>query len=309
MTPLYWSAADAGWPPMLNTSLSRAAAPLADDAALRAHIQRALAARPPRGVEEALTYRLVRLWFRPRLFHTERIPDRPCLFIGNHALFGLDGVVLLPVMLEELGRFLRPMGDKFLFANPRIARYLIRRGATMGHPEVARALMAHDQDILVYPGGAHEAVKPSHERYRLQWKDRLGFVRLAAGSGYTIVPFAMVGPDEFYEYLLDSDTLMAALERIGLWTESLRRDVVPPVLRGALGTLLPRPQACFLSFGEPLAMPAAGRRGARTDVTERQLRSWRRTVARRIEGEIAAMLLERERSRHEFGLLRRIATL
>jgi hypothetical protein len=32
-------------------------------------------------------------------------------------------------------------------------------------------------------------------------------------------------------------------------------------------------------------------------------------VADRIDEEIAAMLLERERSRHEFGLLRRLATL
>ena len=169
---------------MLIDTLTRDASPLAGEAALREHIHRALATDPPDGLEQALVYRIAKLWFRARLYNTDRLPDRPCLFIGNHALFGLDGVVILPVLLQELGRFLRPMGDKFLFSDPRVARFLLRRGATMGHPEVARALMQHDQDMLVFPGGAHEAVKPSRERYRLQWKDRLGFVRLAAEAGF-----------------------------------------------------------------------------------------------------------------------------
>jgi hypothetical protein len=293
---------------MLTASLSKNSDPLRDEERLRRHVQRALATPPPAGVEQALLYRMARLWFRPRLFNTQRIPDRPCLFIGNHALFGLDGIVILPVLLEELGRFLRPMGDRFLFADPRIAAFLLRRGATMGHPEVARALMAHDQDLLVFPGGAHEAVKPSRERYRLQWKDRLGFVRLAAEQGYTIVPFGLVGPDEFYEYLLEGEQVVGLLERLGLWREGLRRDMVPPLLRGALGTALPRPQACFLSFGKPVDLSRARRSGGGAP-TERQLRTWRNRVAERIDAEIAAMLLERERSRHEFGLLRRIATV
>jgi hypothetical protein len=169
--------------------------------------------------------------------------------------------------------------------------------------------MAHDQDLLVFPGGAHEAVKPSRERYRLQWKDRLGFVRLAAEQGYTIVPFGLVGPDEFYEYLLDGEQVVDVLERLGLWREGLRRDMVPPLLRGALGTAVPRPQACYLSFGEPLDLSRARRSGKNARPGERQLRSWRQRVAERIDREIAAMLLERERSRHEIGLLRRLATL
>jgi len=174
--------------------LSSNNAPLNDEAALREHINRVLRVQPPRGLEEKLLYRMAKFWFRPQVFNAQRLPDRPCLFIGNHALFGLDGLVILPVLLEEYGRFLRPMGDKFLFSQSTVAKILLQRGGTMGHPEVARALMAHDQDILVFPGGAHEAVKPSRERYRLQWKDRLGFVRLAAEFGYTIVPFGLVGP-------------------------------------------------------------------------------------------------------------------
>lgn len=289
----------------LQNTLSAAANPLAEPQALREHINRALATRPPDGLDEKLLYRFAKLWFRPELHDTHRIPDRPCLFIGNHALFGLDGLVILPTLLAEHGRFLRPMGDKFLFTQPRIARLLLRRGATMGHPDVARALMAHDQDILVFPGGAHEAVKPSEQRYRLQWKNRLGFLRLAAEFGYPIVPFGLVGPDEFYEYVLDSDELIALLERLGLWSDTVRRDAVPPLPRGVLGSLLPRPQASYLGFGEPLLLPSPPAR----KTSDARLRGYRDTVAARIEEQIAAMLLCREQSRHKLSMLRRIATL
>jgi 1-acyl-sn-glycerol-3-phosphate acyltransferase len=289
----------------LTDTLSLHSNPLAEEAALRAHINAALAVKPPRDLQEKLTYRFAKLWFSPRLFNTERLPDRPCLFIGNHALFGLDGFVILPVLLEEHGRFLRPMGDKFLFSQPAVAKSLLRRGATMGHPDVARALMAHDQDILVFPGGAHEAVKPSRARYRLQWKERLGFLRLAAEFGYTIVPFGLVGPDEFYEYLMDSEEVIALLDKLGLWSSNMRRDAIPPLLRGSFGTLIPRPQASYLSFAEPLSLPTPGKRPA----TKKQLLAWRDIVAERIEEQVSDMLLEREQTRHEYGLLRRFANL
>lgn len=289
----------------VGSTLARDNDPLGDEAALREHINRALACKMPDGIEQRLIYRLVKLWFRPTLYNSDRLPDRPCLFIGNHALFGLDGVVMLPVIQEELGRFLRPMGDKFLFNDPRVASALLRRGATMGHPDVGRALMRHDQDILVFPGGAHEAVKPSHKRYQLQWKDRLGFIRLAAEFAYPIVPFGLVGPDELYEYLLDSDEVIDILKRLGLWSASMREDAIPPLLRGIFGTPVPRPQASFLSFGEPLLLPPPGKRPA----SKKQLQTWRNTVAARIDAEIAQMLLAREQARPELGLLRRIASL
>ena len=58
--------------------------PLADDEALAAHIEAALAARPPEGLEMDLTYNIVKRLFNPTVIGAENIPDRPCLFIGNH---------------------------------------------------------------------------------------------------------------------------------------------------------------------------------------------------------------------------------
>jgi len=291
----------------LISSLERDSDPLAREEVLREHINRALRVKGGTGPLWRGLSALVQLWCRPQLYNVERIPEEPCLFVGNHALFGLDGLVMLPVMQRELGRFLRPMGDRALFAEPRVASLLLRAGRPQErHPDVARALMARGEDLLVFPGGAHEAVKPARQRYSLQWKDRLGFVRLAAENGYPIVPFAMVGPDEFYDYLVDGDQILAFLSRLGLWSEGKRSDIVPPLPRGVFGSLLPRPQPCYLSFGKALH-PGPGRDGKAPD--RRRLLAWRRSLAGRIEEEIAAMLLEREQQRHEQGLLRRLANL
>ncbi|KGE02908.1 lysophospholipid acyltransferase family protein [Pseudohaliea rubra] len=284
--------------------------PLADAEARRRHVERALSVRPAGGWELALAYRCMQQWFSPIVVGAERLPEEPCLFVGNHGLFAVDGLVVLPLMLHDYGRFLRPMGDKFLFTAPRLADFLVSRGATMGHPEVCSALMAARQDILVFPGGAHEAVKSKAEKYRLQWKDRLGFVRLAARHGYRIVPFGLVGPDDFYAHLVEGESLAESfparwLSARGLLPKDLRRDLVPPLARGSLGTLLPRPQRCYLGFAEALDLSAL--RGKR--VGRARLEALRDEVAGRIEVQLEGLLAAREQDRGQEGLLRRVLNL
>lgn len=296
--------------------LSRDNDPLASEEALRDHINRVLGSQGGRDAVSKVVDAIARRWFPTTSFNLDRVPSEPCLFIGNHALFGLDGFVVIPALRVEMNRNLRPMGDKFLFSEPEISKRLIALGAAIGHPEVARALMQRGEDLLVFPGGAHEAVKAQKDRYQLQWKERLGFVRLALEANYPIVPFGLVGPDDFYSYLLDSEDLVHWLERVGLWPDKLRKDVVPPLLRGMLGGPVPRPQPCFLSFAEPVYFSEADRKAVRSrgdagadKRVEQTLRSYRREVALRIETEIELMLEIREERRSQLGFLRKLATL
>lgn len=285
-------------------------APLHDAAALQRHIRRALAAKPMGGWELEMLYKLVQAWFKPRVCRVERIPERPCLFVGNHGLFAVDGLVVLPLMLRDYTRFLRPMGDKFLFTDPRIATGLLRRGATMGHPQVCRALMSQGHDLLIFPGGAHEAVKAARENYRLQWKDRDGFVRLAAEQGYTIMPFGLVGPDDFYQHLIEGeelpDTLLGrGLMRAGILDPAMRRDLIPPLARGMLGSLLPRPEPCYLGFGE--AVDLSRYKGRRLAAKTRS--AIRERVAGEIDAQLEELLQLRNSERGNQGLVRRFLTL
>ena len=256
-----------------------------------------------------MVYRIIKRVFNPTLIDGDNIPDRPCLFIGNHSLFALDGLVLMPAMLHEHGRFLRGLGDRFLW-HAATEQTLLNQGAVIGHPEVCSALMENGRDLLVFPGGAHEATKTAAQKYNLQWKERYGFARLAAKHGYTIMPFALVGPDEFYGHLLEGEDLPNTavgrlLTRMGLLNEDIRADMLPPIPVGALGTLIPKPQRCYLQFGKPVDLANyAGKQ-----VSKKQLQVIRRKVSEQIEEMISELLLLRAQNRGKDGLLRRLLTI
>ena len=281
-----------------------------DKQALAEHIATALAVEPPAGLELDLSYKIVQRLFKPMLVGKDNIPDRPCLFVGNHSLFALDGFVLGPLMQKELGRFIRGLGDRFLFAVPSIGDFVMKRGAVMGHPEVCSALMENGSDIIVFPGGAHEAVKSARDIYSLQWKERYGFVKMAAMHGYTIMPFGIVGPDEFYGHFMEGheipdSALGKILTRIGVLTEDTRPDMMPPIPVGILGSLIPKPQRCYLGFGQPIDLSAhEGKK-----LTKKNMQLIRTQVAGEIEEQLSEMLLLREQHRGNDGLLRRILSL
>jgi len=292
------------------TAFDKDQQPLADKAALARHIELALEVEPPSGPELEVPYRLIRWMFNPLILGAGNIPDQPCLFVGNHSLFALDGWVLGPLMIKELNRFPRGLGDKFLFANSRIGDFVLKLGAVMGHPEVCSALMKAGADLMVFPGGAYEAVKPESMKYELQWKERFGFVKLAARHGYTIMPFGLVGPDEFYGHLMEGQDipdspLGGLLKRLGLLTDDIRHDILPPIPVGALGSFLPKPQRCYLGFGEPIDL---GNYKGRTP-SKREQRVIRDRVAEQIETQLTELLFARAQHKGSDGLLRRILTL
>jgi 1-acyl-sn-glycerol-3-phosphate acyltransferase len=274
--------------------------PLADQAALRRHIEQALTVEPPRGLELDLSHQLVKRLFNPMVIGAQNIPDQPCLFVGNHSLFALDAAVITPIFLKELHRFTRGMGDKFLFSNRRIADFLVSKGLVMGHPEVCTALMQAKQDLLVFPGGAYESVKPVTKFYDLQWKERYGFVKLAAMHGYTIMPFGLVIESQD----LPNSVLGRVLTRLGVLHDGIRFDILPPVPLGSLGTLFPKPQRCYLGFGKPINL---SRYKGKT-LSKRTLYRVRAQVAEQIEMQLAELLSVREKHKGDDSMLRRLLT-
>lgn len=280
------------------------------DPALKAHIEEILRVEKPEGRHVELVCKILKKLFDPVIVGAENIPDTPCLFVGNHSLFALDGYIMAPLMYGEVGRFTRPLLDQFLFEIPQLRDFFIGCGSALGKPAVCSALMDAGQDILVYPGGAYEAVKPASAIYQLMWRERYGFVRLAAQHGYTIVPFGTVGPDEMYGHLIEGADLPDSplgllLKRLGLLKDNVRRDLIPPVPVGALGTLLPKPQRCYLGFGEPVDLSRyAGRKP-----TQRTQEKVRAQVAEEIEEVLADLLVTRARNRGSEGFLRRLLTI
>ena len=200
---------------------------------------------------------LARAWFKPRFVGLENLPDRPALFIGNHAFMAIDAALFHLYLYYDHGRYVKGLGDKSLFTNPYYAAVAHAMGGVSGQAPIVERLMARGDDLLLYPGGAYESVKPPEARYQLQWKQRYGFVKLAAAAGYTVVPVASVGPDEYYDHAVSSETLVNSqlvrwLSKRGVLPADLRSDLVPPIPTGMLGGLLPKPKSTYFSIGKPI---------------------------------------------------------
>jgi hypothetical protein len=81
--------------------------------------------------------------------------------------------------------------------------------------------------VLVFPGGGREVFRRKSEQYKLFWKNRTGFARMAIRYGYPIVPFAQVGAADAFDILVDANEVMASplgtlLERSGIAKTFLR---------------------------------------------------------------------------------------
>ena len=78
--------------------------------------------------------------------------------------------------------------------------------------------------------------------------------KLAAAAGYTVVPVASVGPDEYYDHAVHrrrwSFTAGALARQTGVLPADLRSDLVPPTHRRA-----GRPaetESTYFSIGKPI---------------------------------------------------------
>ncbi len=251
---------------------------------------------------------VVSRYFSPTVVGTENIPDEPTLFIGNHAMFGLDGMIILPELYHETGRFPRPMGDKAWFQTYTRSS-MISNGMVLANPRVCSALMEAGEDLLVFPGGAAEANKREEEKYSLVWRERYGFVRMAALHGYNITPFGLVGPDDWYDHVFEGKDLLEGwtgkiLDSLGL-KEKIREDLIPPLPAGMFSTMLPKPHRCFLAFGEPVSVPdLSGKKSVPLNVQK----SVREETAARVEELVGDMLLLRAQGKQEESWLRRFLT-
>jgi len=153
----------------------------------------------------------------------------------------------------------RGLGDHNHFALP-IWRDLLRRiGAVHGTRENCGRLFEAGEAVLVFPGGGREVFKHKGERYRLVWKERVGFARLAIEYGVPIVPFASVGVEDMFEVLLDAEDVIgspvgALLRALHITERPWFRhgEILPPVARGTGPAGIPRVERQYFLFGEPI---------------------------------------------------------
>ena len=251
-------------------------------------------------------YGLVKLFANPTVVGAENIPPGPVLYIGNHSTMAMDVMVALPALQKASGRFVRGMSDEIMYRNEKLRELIASSGAVMGHAKIGDALFEAGKDILLFPGGAHEANKDLHERYTIKWKQWTGFVRMAARHGVPIVPVGIVGPDEWFGRYMNRENVanswLGALMKLGgASDEFLQSDQVPPIPRGMFGTLLPRPQRAYVSIGEAISTRAYKGK----TLSKKQQEGIRDEARKRLEQCIADMLLRQAQDRDKVSVVRR----
>jgi hypothetical protein len=188
----------------------------------------------------------------------EHVPrEGAVLLAGNHTIYGLLDIPMLGLELfEKTGRAVRGLGDHNHFALPIWRDLLCRIGAVRGTRENCARLLEAGEAVLVFPGGGREVMKHKGEKYRLVWKERVGFARLAIEHGVPIVPFASVGVEDMFEIVIDADDVLAspvgALQRAHGITEQAwfrHGEILPPLARGTGPAGLPRLERQYFLFG------------------------------------------------------------
>jgi 1-acyl-sn-glycerol-3-phosphate acyltransferase len=158
---------------------------------------------------------LYRNWFRVRANGLEHIPaEGPALIVANHSgVVPLDAIMLQACVYAEhaAARTVRMLTADLVYTLPVLASLARRSGHARADPAGALDLLAAGELVGVFPEGFKGIGKPFSERYRLQRFGRGGFARTAIRAGVPLIPCAIVGAEEIYPMIGNSELLARAL--------------------------------------------------------------------------------------------------
>ena len=101
----------------------------------------------PTAPQVAAAAGLARAWFKPSFVGLENLPDKPALFIGNHAFMAIDAALFHLYLYYDHGRYIKALGDKTLFANPHYSAIAHAMGAVSGQAPIVERLMTRGDDL------------------------------------------------------------------------------------------------------------------------------------------------------------------
>ncbi len=186
-----------------------------------------------------------RFYFRTEVHGIENLPTGRVVLVANHSgQVPIDAAILGCALFFDAPkpRVVRAMIDRWAAGLPFVASFFSRIGSVVGAPSNARHLLEDGEAVLVFPEGIRGISKPFSQRYEMAEFGH-GFLRVALATQSPILPVAVIGAEEQYINLGNSDWL----------ARKLRMPVFPIIPQLAVpGGQLPLPTKYRLHFGEPL---------------------------------------------------------
>ncbi len=178
-------------------------------------------------------------YFRAEVKGFERLPPRgPFLVVGNHSGGQMppDLPVLLTAWWRERGEDepVFALFHSFFLGLPGLGPVMARAGAVEAGRADVEAILRGGGILIDYPGGDYDVFRPWLQRNRIDFGDRVGFVRLALRMQVPIVPAVSVGAHE-------TVVVLARGERVAklLHIDHLFRIKVMPLVFGPPLGLVP----------------------------------------------------------------------
>ncbi|MFT7624240.1 MAG: 1-acyl-sn-glycerol-3-phosphate acyltransferase [Myxococcota bacterium] len=204
--------------------------------------------------------KVARKWFRYQASGLDRVPDEPTLLVGNHSggKLPLDMMMFAEDWYRAFGyqRPLFALGHDLLFKVPPVGRRLRQIGAVPARPEHADALLAAGHSVLVMPGGDWETFRPWSDRYKVDFRNRRGFVKTALRRGVPITPVVTAGSHEMFVILTRGERIARAvgLNRLRVYTFPISLGFPFGLYVGPVPSPLPFPARIETEVLEPVRL-------------------------------------------------------
>lgn len=207
---------------------------------------------------------LLELWasyFRPEVRGWENLPaEGPFLVVGNHSGGATppDLPILMTAWWRERGveEPVYALFHSVFLGLPGVGPVVARAGAIEASADNARAVLGGGGILIVYPGGDHEAFRPWHQRNRIDFAGRTGFITEALELGVPIVPAVSQGAQTSV-VLYRGERLAQALPYMRQWRVKVYPLLVGPPWGLSLGLpTFPLPARVTVQLCPPIDVAA-----------------------------------------------------
>lgn len=158
-----------------------------------------------------LMWRFMSWLFRIEISGIENIPQTKCLLIANHNSGAILESHSLLFALTKGKLKIYGLNHQALFKIPLISSHFRKIGAVTASREVAKEVLNQGHQLLIFPGGNHQAFRPLSMRNKNSFPWAKGWADIALETSSPVVPIKFIGSHNANPIFISSSLLSKVL--------------------------------------------------------------------------------------------------